>query len=978
MNVVYISIDTYAQGRAMFGFLTTASSFTRLSRANKTLPPPPPPHEYSVKVPLFFLFSLSSTTLYLPFPSENRSPYTFAAKKLFKEIPMMKKSTLLGLFSLGFLAVLLAGCFNPVEAIPAKQDDPIIDSVIEPFTYDILIGGDGRSIAGPDAARIQGDIRNIVQLIVVDDSGKIVAFEEVRRKSDTERDATLTVDTLPFDHTYHFLLLMGHWERDYLPGNGDYQYTADPPTLLAAGLKEQHITGSGKITVTMWPIVVDMAFTSGNLTKAPEVTAGKPGKVILHPTAWNVTWTIKKGLTGNGLTDLVKAQNIIADTGETLRLKSRQTLVREGGEAAWVAAESADLSGNVITQSIGAYTSGFRRVGKEGAVNFKLEYVPFNLTDGNLWTSYDEDSGFDLNGKPPVWVIRNGVNDETQTDATDFTAFHNIGNNGMGAANGNGAVRYGIAAKTPGDGDGGGSTLVIGDGKFLGPANSDTPDISFTTDGYDGTAEVWYAVVPKGDTPGYSDYSKLDDVGTGEHQETITLEPNPAGGDYDVYVIVYKDGAVSEPIVINTKKGAGGVDWIWGGAPYKNYYVASYGNDTDAGTKTAPLATVQKALTNLAAAYAADGFWPEKGTEQESPGGIIILDTVNVTQSIAISGTGYPAIILCDDPENPGGKLESTSNSRLLTLGNGARVTLEGALVLAGIGTSGVYVEKSVFTMNGGVISGHSSSHGGGVTLNTDSTFIMNGGEISNNRATMQGGGVWLNSYNNRFIMNGGKISNNISDGSSGGVDIHEGSTFIMNDGEISNNTAADGSGGGLTSVGTFTMSRGKISGNIARSAGGVYNCGTFTMTGGEISGNMTTGSQAGGGGIYGRGDFTMTGGVISGNSSERGGGVYIQMGSFTMKGGVISGNSVSTYFFGGGGVFSEQGGVFNKTGGIIYGYDAADTVNSNVAKDSYGVIVSNKGHAVYCVSTYRKETTVGPNDNLTYNYPNTGDYTGW
>jgi hypothetical protein len=296
---------------------------------------------------------------------------------------MMKKTKLLGLFSAGFLAVLLAGCFNPIEAIPPKQDD----LSIEPFTLDVLIGKDakdGRSIAGPDAARIKGTgIRNIVQLIVADSSGKIVAFDEVRRGSDAEKKALLRIDSISFRQTYHFLLLMGHWERNYTAekaaGDGKYKYTDEPPTLLAAGLKEQHITGSGKVTVTMWPVVVDTVFTAGGLTLQPVVTDGRPGKAALHPVDWSVTWTIKRGTSGNGLTDLVAAQNIAPNNAEeTLHLKKRQTLVRDGtgtdDEEIW---DPADLSGNVITQPIGTYTSGFGRIGKEGAVNFKLEYIPF-------------------------------------------------------------------------------------------------------------------------------------------------------------------------------------------------------------------------------------------------------------------------------------------------------------------------------------------------------------------------------------------------------------------------------------------------------------------------------------------------------------------------------------------------------------------------------------------------------------------------
>jgi hypothetical protein len=193
--------------------------------------------------------------------------------------------------------------------------------------------------------------------------------------------------------------------------------------------------------------------------------------------------------------------------------------------------------------------------------------VPYNLTAGGLWSGFNSQSAFDLDGtNAPVWIIRNGINDLAQTAATDFTAFHNIGNPGAAAANGNGAVRFAIAVKTPSEG--GAGSLEITDGKFVGPSTSDEPEICFTTGGYEKEeeAEVYYAVVPKGDDPpDYSDYTLLDTVPEGEQTETITLLVDQVGGDYDVYVIVYKDGEVSDPIVINTKEGGTDVDYEWAG-----------------------------------------------------------------------------------------------------------------------------------------------------------------------------------------------------------------------------------------------------------------------------------------------------------------------------------------------------------------------------------------------------------------------------
>ncbi|MDR2070820.1 MAG: hypothetical protein LBP81_05335 [Treponema sp.] len=460
-------------------------------------------------------------------------------------------------FTLGFLAVLLAGCFNSITVIPQKQDD----SNIEPFTVDIEIGEErdieskekGRSAAGPDAARIKGGISNFVQLVVADGKGNIVAFDEVRRGRDEDDEAVLKIGVLPFGETYYFLLLLGHWERDYkkeTPGE-DYVYTGNPPTLLAAGFKEEQVTGSGKVTITMWPVVVDTVFTSasGGKTAEPALdSTGTPGEVILHPAGWDVKWTIKEGLTGNWRIGLVTAQKLInSEAGDALLLRKAETLVRDTA-VTW---QDSTLNRNVITRSI-RNTTGFGNIGNAGSVNFKLEYVPFNLTGGktNPWTQFNEKSAFNLEGSnEPVWIIRNGVNDEAQNDDTDFTSFNRLFSETVRTpnANGNGAVRYKVAVKTPAAG----SALTVSGGVFEGPWTSTTPKISFTTGGYTGTAEVYYAVVEAGKgPPDYSAYGLLAEAGPGKQTQGITVPGTK--GNYDVYVIVYKDGEVSAPLIIKT------------------------------------------------------------------------------------------------------------------------------------------------------------------------------------------------------------------------------------------------------------------------------------------------------------------------------------------------------------------------------------------------------------------------------------------
>ncbi|MCL1931685.1 MAG: hypothetical protein FWF55_07705, partial [Treponema sp.] len=134
------------------------------------------------------------------------------------------------------------------------------------------------------------------------------------------------------------------------------------------------------------------------------------------------------------------------------------------------------------------------------------------------------------------------------------------------------------------------------------------------------------------------------------------------------------------------------------------------------------------------------------------------------------------------------------------------------------------------------------------------------------------------------FTMTGGIISGNTAVHGGG---VRNDGTFTMASGKISGNTADRG--GGVYGNGDFTMNSGEISGNTSKVGGGVYAY-TFTMTGGIISGNSANqiyGSYGGhGGGVYldGNATFTMTGGTISGNTASviddsgtaSGGGVYV------------------------------------------------------------------------------------------------------
>jgi len=198
---------------------------------------------------------------------------------------------------------------------------------------------------------------------------------------------------------------------------------------------------------------------------------------------------------------------------------------------------------------------------------------------------------------------------------------------------------------------------------------------------------------------------------------------------------------------------------------------------------------------------------------------------------------------------------------------------------------------------------------------------------------------------------------------------MRTGSTITGN--ENLNRGGKDG-GGVFVGQGTFEMAGGTISNNTSYNGGGVYvgllvgiKKGIFSMSGGSIIGDT---ASYNGGGIFIRNGCTMTGGSILYNTARNGGGVYVYRDSFSLQGGTITNNTAHEK---GGGVFIESFANLNKTGGTVTGY-ASDPINGNVVVDGSSNVLARMGHAVYVNSGgKRKETTAGPNVNLSSNSSN-------
>jgi hypothetical protein len=113
----------------------------------------------------------------------------------------------------------------------------------------------------------------------------------------------------------------------------------------------------------------------------------------------------------------------------------------------------------------------------------------------------------------------------------------------------------------------------------------------------------------------------------------------------------------------------------------------------------------------------------------------------------------------------------------------------DGSLVTGNNGYSGVFIDKGIFTMQGGTISGNSGIFGGAGVWVSGGTFTMQGGTISGNTASQRGGGVYITNRGT-FTMQGGIISGNTSGNEGGGVYVENG-TFNKVGGNINGNDAS-------------------------------------------------------------------------------------------------------------------------------------------------------------------------------------------
>ena len=320
---------------------------------------------------------------------------------------------------------------------------------------------------------------------------------------------------------------------------------------------------------------------------------------------------------------------------------------------------------------------------------------------------------------------------------------------------------------------------------------------------------------------------------------------------------------------------------------------------------------------------------------------------------------------------------------------NGVKITMEDGAVIRNntnrnyeLGGGILLGNGSIFTMNGGEISGNTANGGGGVAI-IGSTMVMNGGKISNNstyKTTGQGSygaGVYVADYANAsggdilfkpkpasFEMNGGKITGNKALDYGGGILTfpQQGEKITINinkNGEISENQVTKGSGGAIAAffgVTELNVNGGTLTKNSAKNYGGgvfLYQATNATISKGMISENKAY--KGGGVCLYYNSAAKQTGGSIENNVAVEGGGVY--GGTYTMTGGVIKDNNNS---------LTEEARLSTRGDGVYVGTafnlgKAAEISTNNDVYLEKDAREAKEGRYINVISSYTGASTAKP-----------------
>jgi hypothetical protein len=670
-------------------------------------------------------------------------------------------------------AALLWGCLNPasIGAPDGNSDfsEPGTGEAEGDFTVTLRVAGSGgegdsRAIVGPQSGAIRyGQIRNIVQVIVVDIDGQLVDFQQAVRNNDTETSTTVYVRNLWPGRKYHFLVLTGHKDRNYSEEilGGNYSFKSGSPTLLAAGFLPNWDRGDqDTVTITMRPLTVDTRFTymAGEVLNNNHAKLPSAGGNVLPPGAGDpkVVWQ----LVGGGGSDLLAAHQIKSSEINNWGGLFPTKIIRFGDT---YTTSSTNMVDDKLSLDLGSSDNG-----TESIVAFNLTgYVPFGFPSMDTFLDFDQ------------WVVRNGVNDDEQNENTVFPKPETKLDTsiwGATGSNGNGAIVVKFKTEPVG-------VEAAYTDTFAGAVN-----------------EITKAIAAQHSSAEFTLVSGTEKVSFGT-------------GHLDEAGLVLTATTPTTPIIVELN--GGGREIQLTNVPSKNNApLITVGQE------------VTLILRNITFRGVANNEAPlikvEDGGTLELEDGACI--TGNTNTSFNGKGGGVFVTGASSTFNMKGGIISlNTANGH----GGGVAVqdatfTMSGnALVSYNSGTNGggVYVTdaSSTFNMKGGTISHNIAKYQGGGVAVQDATFTMSGGKISNNTGAFYGGGVIVGEKSKLNISGNAEILNNEALFSGGGIYIlDEGEVTMSGNVKISGNKALAGGGVAAVSNAKFTMQDGMISGNQA------------------------------------------------------------------------------------------------------------------------------------------------------------------
>jgi hypothetical protein len=220
-----------------------------------------------------------------------------------------------------------------------------------------------------------------------------------------------------------------------------------------------------------------------------------------------------------------------------------------------------------------------------------------------------------------------------------------------------------------------------------------------------------------------------------------------------------------------------------------------------------------------------------------------------VTGPLTITGSG--ASVLTIDAAGSGRVFTDSAPSFSLS-----GLTLTGGAVSGYGGAIKLTAGNENLTITNSVITGNSSSSGGGAIYNLfGGTVTITGSTISNNISG--GGAIWMNQNSTgggALVLTNSSVANNLSTGQGGALGFYWGGPLTVTSSSITGNSAS-GIGGGAYFYGNggtanypININNSTIANNTAGSGGGgAFSLdtgnGSFTATNSTFTGNVTTGA---------------------------------------------------------------------------------------------------------------------------------------